>query len=248
VTAVANCAALALAGDPEAPQGTSWSYTSTDADGTFALTGVLLVPSGTGPFPAIVVSHGKGGQAGGYSRTAAVTMRGWGAVVIATDYSHAAAPAGQPAGPDGASAENIARGWKARQLLACIPTVDVQRVAAHGHSMGAFATSGLLATHPTDFIVASHTAGGVNSSNGPEYTASLSVAEAAPIATPYQLHHGDLDEVVRLGMDEDLAEVLAAHGVPHELLVYPGYDHAMMALDTTMLERVRIWYADHGLF
>lgn len=243
-----RCTALKVTGTPSSQQGATWVYRSTDADGTYDLKGILLLPSGAGPFPAVVVSHGYGGSAESYSRAVAVSMRPWGVAVIATSYTHAAMPSGAPTGDVGASPANLARGWKARQLLACVAGVDATRVAAHGHSMGAFVTTGMLAAHPTGFLVASHTAGGVNDAPPTMELPSPGAGEAATIETPYQLHHGDLDTVVQLRMDQLLDTVLTESGAPHELRVYPGYGHAEIARDATMLGRVRAWYVAHGLF
>jgi hypothetical protein len=57
----------------------------------------------------------------------------WGLVVIGPEYTHALAPDGStglPAGGDGASAANVSRARKARQLLSCLGYVDMTRVGA----------------------------------------------------------------------------------------------------------------------
>ncbi|HEY1015154.1 MAG TPA: dienelactone hydrolase family protein, partial [Herpetosiphonaceae bacterium] len=219
---------------------------STDDGVEYALEGVLFVPAGAGPFPAALVSHGKGGTPRGYSATIARTMVGWGLVVIATMYTHApdAEDAGNlPDGADGASEANVLRARKARELLACVSQADPARVAVHGHSMGAFVSGQLLGARPGDFLVGSHSAGGV--SEGPNATTP---AAAGQIRTPYQLHHGDQDTVVRLELDQALAGILATNSVSHELHVYQGVDHAGIAFDPTMLGRVRGWYERHGLW
>ena len=234
-----------IIGDASAGNGATWSYQSTDGGIFYALTGVLFAPAGAGPFPAVVVSHGKGGSASNYSSNIARAMRDWGMVAIATNYTHAvdSADAGLlPQGDDGASTANVQRAHKARDLLSCLGTVDLRRVAAHGHSMGAFVTGELLGTYPRDFAAASHTAGGASDS-GPNATRTTT---AALIRTPYQLHHGDADTVVLLAQDQNLDGILTAQGVPHELRVYAGYTHEQMALDATMLERVRAWYQALG--
>jgi len=61
----------------------------------------------------------------------------------------------------GASAANAVRAHAAVTVLARLGYVDVRRVAAHGHSMGAFVTAAFVAAYPGDVRVASHTAGGV---------------------------------------------------------------------------------------
>lgn len=241
-----DCSKLTVTGDPTSNAGATWTYTSTDDGVAYALSGVLLAPQGAGPFPAVVVSHGKGGAATGYSRNVGVTMRGWGMVAIATGYSHGVMPSGAPLGADGASPENLARAYKARLLLQCVPSVDLRRVAAHGHSMGAFVTAGLLAAHGSLFVAASHTAGGIREAGQPAGP-SPTVTEANRIRVPYQLHHGDLDTVVALGMDRLLAQTLTANGVRNELLVYPGLDHDDVPLDATVLSRVRAFYMDVGV-
>jgi acetyl esterase/lipase len=243
----ANCPAMLITGDPASSQGARWSYQSTDGSISYSLTGVLFAPAGAGPFPGVVVSHGYQGNASGYSANVSRVMRDWGMVAIATNYTHAPDNVDAwllPQGGDGASTANVQRAHKARDLLSCVAGVDLRRVAAHGHSMGAFVTGQMLGQHPGDFRAASHSAGGANET-GPNATRA---EVAAQIRTPYQLHHGDADSVVVLALDQALAGILAAGGVPHELHVYPGYTHEQVALDATMLERVRAWYAAQGIF
>jgi dienelactone hydrolase len=242
----ADCEAFSIQGDPRAMAGATWTYRSTDSGVPYSLEGVLFIPAGSGPFPGIVISHGKGGSARNYSSNIARQVVNWGLVVIATNYTHASeqVEAGnEPKGPDGASEANVLRAHKARDLLSCLNLVDLNRVAAHGHSMGAFVTGQLLGSFPADFLVASHTAGGV--SQGPNAT-RRDAAEL--IVTPYQLHHGDLDTVVALFQDQTLANILAANSVDYEFIVYPGYDHQEITTDELMLNRVREWYEGHGLF
>lgn len=241
-----NCAAFAVSGNARAATGATWTYTSTDQGVAYALEGILFVPpTGSGPFPAVLISHGKGGTPRGYSATMARTMVGWGMVAIGVMYTHApdADDLGNlPDGADGASTANVQRAKKTHDLLSCLGIVAMNRIAAHGHSMGAYVTGQVLGTYPTDFKAASHTAGGVSS--GPNATKP---AAAQLIVTPYQLHHGDADQVVPLAQDRTLDSILTANGVPHELNVYAGYDHAQMAFDAGMLASVRTWYLDHGV-
>ena len=91
-------------------------------------------------------------------------MRTWGLVCIAANYTHArGAPLGAPGTllEQGASPANVFRAHAAVTVLARLGYVDVRRVAAHGHSMGAFVTTAFVAAYPADVRVASHTAGGV---------------------------------------------------------------------------------------
>jgi dienelactone hydrolase len=242
-----SCSALIVTGNPQSQQGANWVYDSTEDGVHYVLEGVLFTPPGAGPFPAVVLSHGKGGTPRAYSANIARTMVGWGLVAIGTMYTHApdAEDAGNlPDGPDGASDANVLRAHKARDLLSCLGTVDLTRVAAHGHSMGAFLTGQLLGTYPDDFRVASHTAGGVGS--GPNATKP---DVAARIRTPYALHHSDADLTVPLVMDQALAGILAQSGTEHRLVTapYQGLSHGDMSANPLMLQRVRSWYLRHGL-
>jgi dienelactone hydrolase len=243
-TSGVDCKALVVDGDPRATAGAKWTYAATHDGTTYKLDGVLFTPQGTGPFPAVVISHGKGGAPTGYSSQVARTMVTWGLVAIATRYSHAITDDGLPKGAEGASPENVLRAIATRNLLGCLGSVDDKRVAAHGHSMGAFLTGELVGKHPKSFIVASHTAGGTNNGG----LAATKPATAALITTPYQMHHGDIDTTVLIQYDRTLAQVLTDHGTTNELVEYPGYDHNDIPLDAGMLVKVKAWYTTHGVF
>jgi len=240
---------LAISGRPEGPTGATWTYRDTVAGVVYDLTGVLLKPEGAGPFPAVIVSHGFGGSASNYSRNVGSTIVGWGAVVIATNYTHAVnGPAGAPGTTTepGASAVNVMRARRLAEILRALGYVDMSRLAAHGHSMGAFVTTALAATHPDLLRVASHTAGGVRPDG--VSGAAPSEAQGRAIRTPYQMHHGDRDAVVLVSADQRLSTILTSVGTTHELLVYPGGDHDDVAFDAAVLERIRAWYTRYGMF
>jgi dienelactone hydrolase len=239
-----------VSGNPENASGAAWTFTGTVDGVAYDLTGVLYKPHGSGPFPAVVLSHGHDGTAPFYASLIAPTMVSWGVVCIAVNYTHASGvPIGAPgtSADSGASAANIERGHMAYQLLRQLGYVDMTRVAAHGHSMGAFVTAALVGAYPSDFRVASHTAGGVRPSfiaNGPGTTAT----QARTIRTPYELHHGDADSTVSLAFDQRLDSLLTANGVEHVLDVYPGLGHNDVRALPLMLQRVHDWYHAHGLF
>ncbi|MGB3965492.1 MAG: prolyl oligopeptidase family serine peptidase [Planctomycetota bacterium] len=241
-----------LTGDPTAPTGATWTYAATTGGVAYDLSGRLYKPT-TPPagghllYPAVILNHGNGGNANGYSAGIAATMRTWGLVCIMTNLTHAGGvPLGAPglATERGASAANVLRNRKCIDLLQSLGYVDMRRLAAHGHSMGAFATGALLGTHPQWFLAGSHTAGGMSTQPG---AAATTLAQAQGITTPYQLHHGDADTTVPLAMDQALANQLAANPTVHQLLVYPGYTHSQISNDAGMLSTVRAWYQQHGL-
>jgi len=238
-----------IQGDPESPQGATWTYAATRDGVVFDLQGILLKPRGSGPFPAVIVSHGAGGSATGYSRAVASEMVQWGLVAIATNYTHAGGmPLGSPgtSADAGASQPNVLRANAAYRILRTLSYVDGNRIAAHGHSMGAFVTTALVAAYPHDFRAASHTAGGVRP-DSIVVAALPTESQARGIRTPYQMHHGDADAVVPLLVDQLLASVLRGAGVPHELHVYAGAAHNDPAQSASVYARIRAWYAAHGV-
>jgi len=242
---------LQITGSAESDGGATWTYRATTDGVTYDLAGVLLKPPGPGPFPAVIVSHGLGGNAAGYSRNLGSTMVTWGLVSIATNYTHAGGvPLGSPGTTSerGASAANVLRARKLLEILASLGYVDLSRVAAHGHSMGAFLTAALVADRPNDFLVASHTAGGVRPDGFTGDAAAPTEAQVMTIRTPYSMHHGDLDTTVPLASDQRLSDLLTSLGVAHELVIYPGSGHNDVPTSSAVLGRIRAWYTSHGLF
>jgi dienelactone hydrolase len=240
---------LSIAGNPESASGATWTLVGT-LDGTpVDLQGLLLKPRGRGPFPAVVLSHAAGGNAESYGHKLGSVMRTWGLVCIAVNYTHArGAPHGTPGTllQQGASPANAFRAHAAVTVLARLRYVDVHRVAAHGHSMGAFITTAFAAAYPDDVRVASHTSGGVLlDAIHREGMPFPSVAQARRIKAPYQWHHGLLDYVVPFLLDRLFDSVLTA---PHEGHLYGRLTHAELATDPEMLTRVRAWYTAHGMF
>jgi dienelactone hydrolase len=141
---------------------------------------------------------------------------------------------------------NVIRAHATLSVLARLGYVDLSRVAAHGHSMGAFVTTAFVAAYPADIRVASHTAGGVRPDAIP-FAPAPGITPAALIRTPYQWHHGAADDVVPLAMDQLFDAALDRGGAPHQGHVYPGERHDI-AQHGEVLDRVRAWYGSHGMF
>ena len=241
-------AGFTLSGDPSSANGATWTYRQQVEGVSYDLQGILLKPQGPGPFPAVIISHGAGGNAGGYGRAIARVMVDWGLVCIATNYTHAGGVAiGAPGTSNdaGASTANVQRARRMVGILGGLGYVDVSRIALHGHSMGAFVTAATAGAFPDLFRAATHTAGGIR----PDFVSAPAPTESqvAGIRAPYQMHHGDRDFVVLLLADQLMDAVLTARGVDHELVIYPGADHDDVSQNPTMLARVRAWYQAKGL-
>jgi dienelactone hydrolase len=239
---------LTITGDPESAAGATWTLTGTLEGTALDLQGILLKPRGKGPFPAVVLSHGAGDSAQSYGRALGAVMRKWGLVCIAPNYTHArGARIGTPGTliEQGASDANAFRAHAAVTVLARLGYVDVRRIAAHGHSMGAFVTTAFVSAYPGDVRVASHTAGGVLLiAPHVKGIPAPSAAEARRIHTPYQWHHGLLDFAVPFLLDQRFDRVL---GGAHEGYIYPRLHHTEVAEDPTVLKRIKAWYVAHGL-
>jgi dienelactone hydrolase len=241
--------ALTIAGNPESSAGAGWTLVGTLNGTTVNLQGVVLKPPGRGPFPAVVLSHGAGDNAASYGRALGSIMRTWGLVCIAVNYTHAGggAPMGAPGTllQQGASTANVFRAHAAVTVLARLRYVDLQRVAAHRHSMGAFVTTAFAAAYPDDIRVASHTAGGVLDIFRVDGMPAPTVTEARRITAPYQWHHGLLDYAVPFLLDSRFDSVLTA---PHEGHLYRRLNHSQVAANPEVLSRIRAWYTAHGMF
>ena len=236
-----------LIGDPASSSGATWTYQAQESPIVYDLQGILLKPAGAGRFPAVIISHGTGQNAAGYARDVAGVMVGWGVVCIATNYTYAG---GVPIGAPGTSSEagatpnNVRRARRLVDILRGLGYVDMNRVALHGHSAGAFVTEVTAAAHPDLFRAASHTAGGIASA---ESRFGPTESEIATIRAPYQIHHGARDFTVPLIADELFAAALRRRGVINELLTYPAAGHDDVSLDPAVFDRILAWYRNKGV-
>jgi dienelactone hydrolase len=241
-----------LSGNPASAGGATWTYRTQDAGTAYDLQGILFEPAGSGPFPAVIISHGNSANVAGYSSTIAREMVGWGLVCIATNYTHAGGvPIGSPgtASDIGASQANVLRARRLVEILRGLGIVDMNRVALHGHSLGAFVSEATAGAYPTLFRAASHTAGGIAPDFLPDIISGLAPTESqiAGIRAPYQMHHGDRDLIVPVVADQLFDSALRGRGVSHQLLIYAGAGHDDLRFDPIVLDRIRTWYRSNGV-
>lgn len=199
-------------------QGESFTFD----DGKLKFSGILVKPAGKGPFPALLISHGLGGNAERFGGPKAKEFASRGYVCIAANYTH-----GERQGDRksfGASAENIRRGQKSLDILQSLPEVDGNRLYAYGNSMGAFLTIGLAAAEPERLKAAAITAGGINSVGG---FPAPSVEQAAKIKTPFCILHGTTDTTVPAERSELLAATLKKGAIEHERRLFDGVGHEL---------------------
>jgi acetyl esterase/lipase len=216
-----------------------WTY----RDGDFSMEGILLKPEGKGPFPAVLISHGLGGNAHSFGMMKAREMVQWGMVCIAPNYTHTGQ--GGDRAQFGASAENIRRASICLDLLRTLPEVDSTRLAAYGHSMGGFVTIGLASTKVDAVKAAAITGSGISPQDG---YAAPSAKAAEKIRTPFLMLHGANDNVVRPEQSAALKQVLDENKVPNDRLIADGQGHP---IDQTMRDEVfrlvREWFVKQGV-
>jgi len=245
---------LTIEGDPKSQEGATWTYQGQDPDGTiYNIKGALLIPEGlssqTG-FPAVILNHATGGSALSIATNHGQRMRDWGMVAISVNLTHAGNELIENETPGsfgndlGASNANIARAHKCFDILSSLGVVDMNRIAAHGHSRGALVTGGLAGKYSNLLQAVSHTAGGVDESRLDD--GFISPVLANNIIVPYQLHHGSDDKVVPLAAGQRLADILENNGIEHEIWVYDGKKHNIASLPD-VLTRIKSWYIKHGV-
>jgi dienelactone hydrolase len=220
-------------------EGESWAC---EADGK-PLAGILAKPPGKGPFPGILISHGLGGNARQMGLAKGREFAKTGFVCIATDYTHV-----RP-GPDfsqfGASAENIRRATACIEILRGLPGVDPDRIAAYGHSMGAFLTIGLAADEPGLLKAAAITAGGIAPEEG---FPAPSAARAEKIRTPFLILHGSSDTTVPPERSASLEAILKKNKVPCERRVWDGIGHGLPNEKAgEVFAATREWFQKNGV-
>ncbi len=237
-----------------------WTY---EGDG-LSLVGILLQPEGSGPFPAIVISHGSGGNADGFALTKAREMVKWGFVCIGTNYTFAGKP-GTPRPPapkpteaatlgaqtnvqkrpPGASAEaraeNLRRAAKLIDILESLPNVDRKRIYAYGNSAGAVLTIAMAGSMPGKIAAAAITAGGVS-----DRFVSPEVAEK--IRCPFLIVHGSADPLVSPQTSLLLKEILDRNRVPNKRVVFDGIGHNVHGDKRDEVNSlIRGWFVEHGI-
>lgn len=200
------------------------------------MSGILHKPTGDGPFPAVVISHGFNGSSTGFSRTKALEMITWGYVCIGALYTHS------PDDPDypndaGASPENMRRAKACLDILQSLSYVDSERLCAYGNSMGAFISIHLADEETQRVQVAAITAGGISTSS-----------EADAIVAPFLMLHGANDGTVSPSMSALLETVLTGNGVTNRRVLYPGVAHQLHSdRATEVYAEIRSWFEQYNI-
>lgn len=225
---------------------TNNNFTYNAPDGP--VTGIIRMPTGSGPFPAILISHGKGGTAGNFSLQHANILVAWGFACIGPSYTHQGSTVNSPDN-EGYCPENSRRARRAIEILASAPAVDITRLALFGHSMGSFITGGLAGEIPLQVKAACISAGGTAGLTDPSF-ASPSIQEVQGITAPFLMFHGTEDSTVLPSYSVNLQGILNSSSVSNKRLLYQGIDHDIVSPSVKRADIhaiMRAWFTRHGV-
>jgi len=233
---------------PELPgltiTGKTFSYDAGDG----VVTGIIRIPSGSGPFPAVLISHGKGGSASNFSDQQAEALVNWGFVCIGPSYTHEGSNV-NPSNNEGYCPENSRRARRSIEILAATPGVDMTRLAVFGHSQGAFLTAGLAGEIPAQVKAACISAGGTSGTTNTSF-ASPATQEVQGITAPFLMFHGTADTTVVPAQSLNLQNILTGNSVPGKRLLYQGIDHDIVNTNVKRADMhaiMRAWFTQHGV-
>lgn len=216
------------------PGNEAWTFTYTEPGLATTIVGIIIKPFGTGPFPGVVASHGKGGDAFGFGMEKG---KDWfapaGYITIAVNYTHAGSVYCKDASEQCAgSAENVTRGNRAYNLLRSQNLINligdvVNRdvIALYGNSLGALTTLELAQDLGSKITAVAVSAGGIYAEGVFAYMTPSGVAGVANIFSPVLHLHGRLDNVIPATAHDTMANALDIYDKPHQQVWFPNGGH-----------------------
>ncbi|MFM7181268.1 MAG: Ig-like domain-containing protein, partial [Verrucomicrobiales bacterium] len=224
--------------------GNTFTYNASDG----VVSGIIRIPSGSGPFPVALISHGKGGTASNFSDQHAQTLVGWGFVCIGPSYTHEGSKV-NASDNEGYCPENSRRARRSIEILAATPGADMTRLALFGHSMGSFVTGGLAGEIPAQIKAACISAGGTSGTTNTAL-ASPATQEVQGITAPFLMFHGTADNTVLPSQSVNLQNILNGNSVPSKRLLYQGINHDIVNSNVKRADIhaiMRAWFTQHGV-
>lgn len=224
--------------------GNTFTYNASDG----VVSGIIRIPSGSGPFPAVLISHGKGGTAASFSAQHAANLVNWGFVCIGPSYTHEGSNV-NTSDNEGYCPENSRRARRSIEILAATPGADMTRLALFGHSMGSYLNGGLAGEIPAQIKAVLISAGGTSGTTSTTFAAPAT-QEVQGITAPVLMFHGTADGTVSPSQSASLQTILQNNSVPNRRVLYPGVPHAI--IDTNYKQAdiyavMRAWFTTHGV-
>ena len=192
------------------------------------LSGDLRFPSGTGPFPAMVIAHGCNGN-GSVDAGWARTLREWGyASFVIDSFSGRGLTEVCTNARLLMGTQRIPDAYGALRALTTHPRIDAGRVALMGFSHGGILTLGAATAWARETLAP----------NGrpafraffPFYPYCNTVyPERERISAPLRIHIGELDDWTPAGSCIRLVQMLRVSGQNADITVYPDAHHAFNA-------------------
>jgi dienelactone hydrolase len=203
------------------------------------ISGELRLPSGAGPFPAVILAHGCGGIGGNVVAWASV-LREWGYATFVVDsfggrnLTEVCTSARTLTGT-----QRIPDAYGALRILVTHPKIDPRRVALMGFSHGGLLTMGASTAWAKETFAPS---------GRPAFRAFLPFypycntvyPERERISAPVRIHSGEVDDWTPAGPCVRLVEILRASGQDATITVYPGASHGFDMSEVSFVRRTNV--------
>ncbi len=203
------------------------AHSATYTSGGAQVSGYFYKPEGAGPFPAVLVLHGKSGL-GEAQRAYASWLASQGYVALAPDYL---TPIGVAGGQWGLTdyqnkidpaREVMGSGLEALKSLSYVAP---NRIAVVGFSLGGYFGC-IMATRDDVRGVVSYY-GAYNGSPVTQWTSRYTFTEVVnEIKAPLLMFHGDADQLVAIALANTAQSLLTSAGKECQYIVYPGAGHS----------------------
>ncbi len=221
---------------------TAWDFTYIEPGWNTVVTGLIVKPSGTGPFPTVVLDHGKGGNAVGFGSQKSQEWFGPnGYMTISVELTHAGEVLClDQASQCGGSPENVRRTETAVSIItsqALIDNigdvVDRDNLFLYGNSLGATTALETAENLGSRFRAVALTAGGVILRSKLAYMTPSGSNGVADVGAPVMQMHGRLDDVVKPDEAQALFDALNLYDKVHQMVWFPNVGHNIATAQST---------------